>query len=103
MVITGIRIKPIRVPPEAYIKITAIEQANTYPSNKGLANCNTSEMNLNARDTRYINPKVLTSAVEREGVADGGTGGSGTRPSLNTGPDFPPSRGVFSLVSDAFV
>lgn len=76
---------------------------STYPSNKGLANCNTSEMNLNARDTRYINPKVLTSAVEREGVADGGTGGSGTRPSLNTGPDFPPSRGVFSLVSDAFV
>lgn len=76
---------------------------STYPSNKGLANCNTSEINLNARDTRYINPKVLTSAVEREGVADGGTGGSGTRPSLNTGPDFPPSRGVFSLVSDAFV
>lgn len=36
MVIAGIRIKPIRVPPEAYIKITAIEQAYVYTSSSVL-------------------------------------------------------------------
>ena len=63
-------------------------------------------MNLNAKDTRYTPPKVLTSAVDREGLADGWTGGGGGVPvglGVNTGPDFPPSRGVFSLISGACV
>lgn len=60
-------------------------------------------MNLNVRDIRYINLKVLISVVEREGVVDGGMGGLGIWFFLNIGLDFLLSRGVFLLVLDVFV
>lgn len=60
-------------------------------------------MNLNVRDIRYINLKVLISVVEREGVVDGGMGGLGIWFFVNIGLDFLLSRGVFLLVLDVFV